>query len=293
MALETTITSITEIVPAEMISDLVMLEARDAMVVAPLAYAVKLPEGSGKTFNFPRLDGDVGEDITTEGTTSLSNVELTFAETSVTVAQVGMLRETTKFAERTNKLGEAGLLALDIGHAGRALAEMIDDDLCALFGSITDSVGATGVDLSVANMLEAVSKQRINCSNGKLVFVLDDQQANDLSLAVGASGAQLFSGGNTGIVNTRVDGKMGDFLGSEVFYTNLTDSTGGTDVIGACLVDGRATPGRASLGLVSLWNAEMEEDKNIALVTRKRAWTSAYGVGLIGDAFSVKIVTDL
>jgi hypothetical protein len=293
MALETTITSITEIVPAEMISDVIMLEARDQMVVAPLCHAVRLPEGSGKVYNFPALEKDVGEDITTEGTTTLSNVELTFTETSVTVAQVGILRETTKFAERTNRLGAGGLLSLDIGHAARALAEMVDDDLCAHFANITDSVGATGVDLSVANILEAIAKQRTNCANGRLVFVLDDQQQSDLMQAVGASGAMLFNGANQNIVNARVDGYMGDFVGADFYYTNLTDSTGGTDVIGACLVDGSSNPGRASLGLVTLWTAEREEIKDIAKVTTKRAWTSAYGTGLIGDLYSVKIVTDL
>jgi len=289
----TTGTSITEIVPAEFISDVIMAHAIDVMVAAPLAYQVDLKEGSGKVFNFPMVDKDTAADITTEGTTDLTSEEFTFSETSVTVAAVGILRDNTKLAERTNRLGEQGLLALQMQNAAELIAEMIDDDLVGKFSSITDSVGTSGVDLTVANMLSAISSQRTNKARGNLAFILDDQQATDLAADVSADAASVFVGNaHQSVLGSSLDGRMGMFMGSPVYYSNLCDTANtGANVVGACIVTGD-TPSHASLGLVSLWGVEMDEEPNVSKLTRERAFTACYGVGLIGDAYSTKIVTD-
>lgn len=292
MASETLVLSVTEIVPAEFISDIVMAKAIDVMVVAPLAREVNLPEGSGKTYNFPALDKDDAADIT-EGT-GLSNNELTLSETSVTVAQVGILREVSKLALRTNRFGEAGLMSIVAMDAAELLAEMIDDDLVGLFPSITNSVGTTTLDLTVANMVEAIGKLRTGKARGQIEFVLDDQQALDLTTAVAASGSTPFTGtAHQSVLSARLDGMVGEFLGARVWYSNLCETANGAaDVVGAAIINGRMNPAHASLGLVSLWGVEMEEQIDVAKVTTKRAFTSCYGVGLTAAAFSCKIVTD-
>ncbi len=290
---ETIISSIAEIVPAEMISDVIMQKQIDAMVAAPLAFNVRLPERSGKVFNFPKLDKDVAEDLSTE-TTSATAVELTFSETSCTVAVVAIAREQGKLASRVNRLGPDGLLALKVNDAASLLAEMLDDDVVALFSSITDSVGASGQNATMANLAACIATQRANMAFGSLAFILDDQQANDVVADAMATTATPFSGGsNQSILNSRVDGFLGDFLGAPIVYTGLCDTAnGGADVVGACIVRGDTNPERASLGVVRLWEVEMDEEVNALKLTRTNVWNSCQGAALIGDEYSVKLVTD-
>ncbi len=293
MAAETTITSITELVPAEKIGEVVMDYAHDWMPIAGLCREVQLPPNSGKVYNFPRWVQDTHEDITTEGTTALTNTELETTETAVTVAQIGLGREVTKLAQRTNVLGPA-LLNHMMMDAATTLALAIEDDLAALFTSITDSVGTTTVDLSIADMLAAIAAQRVNLTQGQLEFVLHTQQLADLNTAIAASSASLFTGNaNQSVVNATMSGYVGRFLDANVWVSSLCDTAnGGADRVGACINNGRISPTRPSLGLVTFWFAELDTDKDIFLLTDRFAWSACYGVGLIGDAFSVKIVTD-
>lgn len=293
MAAETTITSITELVPAEKIGEIVMDYAHDLMPIAGLCAEVQLPPNSGKVYNFPRWVADAHEDITTEGTTALTNTELETTETAVTVAQIGLGRELTKIAQRTNVLGPA-LLDHMMMDAATTLALAIEDDLAALFTSITDSVGTTTVDLTIANMLAAIAAQRVNLVQGQLEFVLHTVQLADLNTAIAASSASLFTGtANQSTVNARMSGYVGQFLDANVWVSSLCDTANtGDDRVGACINNGRISRTRPSLGLVNFWFAELDVDKDIFLLTDRMAWSACYGVGLIGDAYSVKIVTD-
>lgn len=295
MALETTSVSVTEIVPAEMINDVIGMYAFDAMVVAPLARNVDIPWGNGKTIPFPFMDKDTAVDILTEGTTIIPNNEFTLSEVVVTMAQVGLKRETTKFGSRINKLGPGGLLALQVRDASNLLAEMVDDDLCAHFLSITDIVGAgVGTNLTTAHVLQAIAEVRKNLARGTLAIVLDDQQALDFYLAVGASTATPFTGtANQSVLNARSDGFLGNYVGADVFYSTLCDTTNtGANVSGACIVRGDSAPEYASLGVARLWDVEMDEVVNPGKVTTERAWTAAYGTGLLADRFSCEINSD-
>ena len=295
MAYETTISSVTEVVPAEVISDLVMMYASNSAIVASTAREVQLQPYQGKTYNFPRLDKDTHTDITTEGTTSLANNELTFSEVSVTVAQIGLLREATKLMLRTQRLGP-GMIDLMARDAARLLTEAIEDDLVELYSSITTSVGTTTLDLTVAQIVQAIAEERKKLAVGQLVLSLHDQQLYDLTAGVVSSAASVWTGNaNQSIVNGEANGQMvGSFMGIPVVYSTLNPTANtGADVVGAIYPHGRSNPEIASIGLVMLWFAGMETDKNIALLTDKFAWSACYGCGLIdAGGYSTKIVTD-
>jgi hypothetical protein len=291
----TTTTSVTEIVPAEFVRDIIMDYAIDMSVVIPHAVQVQLPEGSGKTYNFPQAVKDSAADLTTEGTTTFTPTEFETTEVSVSVGVTGLARENTKLMLRSNRLGEMGFLDYQLQDAARLLVDIIETDLCALFTSMTDTAGSTGVNLGIGDILTAIAYQRSNCAKGQLVFILDDQQAADLASAVAATTSTVFGGGaGNGILQARANGYMGNFLGADFYYSNLcTTANTGADVVGACIVSGPSNPAGASLGLVTLWTAEIEEYFSPTTDTNVRSYTSAYGVGLIGDSFSTKIVTDL
>lgn len=289
---QTTRTAITEIVPAEVIADRMIAKTQDQMVIAPLAWEVTLGEGQGSTFNFPQLDKDTAEDVT-EGSTTIALEEMTLSETSVTVQQVAIGREPTKIAERTNRLGRSGFLALQVSDAAGLLAEMIEDDMAALFSSFSNTAGTSGADLTVVDMLTAIGKQRTAKARGEIHFVLDDQAALDLTIDAGTSAASLFNSNEAnGVVSSMLNGQLGPFLRAPVWYTNLTDTANGAaDVVSGCFCDGRANPEYASIGLVLLWVAEMDEVKVPTKLTTQRVWSTAFGVGKI-SAYNTKLVTD-
>jgi hypothetical protein len=291
MAGETTITTLTEIVNSEWIEPMIMDYARDVLVIGELARLVDIRGKSTKVVAFPIWEEDAAEDITTEGVTTLTAKDLTLAETTVTVAQIGILREPTKFAERVNMLGEAGLVEYIAKDSGFQCGKMAEDDLAALFGSVTASVGTSGSDLTVSNMLEALGKRRTANARGIPVFVLDDQQTVDLQTDIGSTTATLFTAGaNQSVMNADSSGTLGTFLNAEVRYTNLTDTAnGGADVCGALLNTGVT---ESSLGIVLLWAPEMDKELDVAKSSRLYAVNMAYGVGLINDGGTVKLVTD-
>jgi hypothetical protein len=275
MANETTITTLTEIVNAEMIIPRIMDYAIDAMVATSLCRMEDLSGAHSKVASFPIFEKDTA--VAVAEAASLSNNDFTTADTQVTAGQVGILREITKMAAMTNVLGPVGIGDAIARDGGMLCAEVAEND--------------TGVDLSVANMIEAIGKFRTAKSRGVPVFVLDDQQMVDLSTAVAAATGTVWASGNgQSILNSSTTGIAGQFLGSEVRWTGLTDTANaGADVVGALLNTG--VP-EATIGFVWLWAPTLDTDKDIAKVSTKYAITTAYGVGLINDGSGVKLVTD-
>lgn len=286
--------SIDEIVNTEWIDPLIGDYMKDVLVIADerVIRVADLRDKATKTYTFARWNKDTGADITTEGTTTLSADDLTTSDVQCTVAQVGILREPTKLAERVNILGEAGLQEVIAQDGGYLCKEMAEDDLAALFSSITLAAGTTNVTASVSTAIEALSKRRTAKANGSPVFIWDDKAAQDFTQSLGSTTGSLWTGGNGQSVMqslSSADGFMGSFLGAPMFYTNLTDTANaGVDVVSACLNAGGRNP---SLVMAILWMPELERDLNISKTTRLYAINFAYGVALINDAPSVKIIS--
>ena len=154
MASETTRTSLTEIVNSEVIAEIILQYAADATVLSPLTRVMNLAGRASAVASFPQWELDAVSDITTEGTTALSNVELQTTEVAtITAAAVGILREVTEGAWNTNMLGRDGLMQFLVEDGARLCVLEVENDLAALLSGFTTTVGSTGVDLSVANFV--------------------------------------------------------------------------------------------------------------------------------------------
>lgn len=296
MATETTKTSLTEIVNSEAIADLMLMYAYDNSVIFPLCRVMNLAGKNTAVASFPQWELDAVEDVTTEGTTTLSNVELQTTETAtISAAQIGILREVTDFAYATNMLGEDGLKSWIVEDAGRLCALEVENDLAALFSGFTLSAGATTVDLSVANFVEAIAKLDTACARGRKVCVLDDQQAYDIRAAVAASTGTVFANANQSlqsVLNANNAGLVGELFGVPIWLTNLTDTANtAADVVGAMFIDGSTDPLYASLGMALLWEPRVKSVVLAAEVSEQIAVTMAYGVGRISQ-FGCDITTD-
>jgi hypothetical protein len=296
MATETLSTSLTEIVNSEYISTLIMMYGYDAMVIAPLCRTENLAGRATASVSFPQWELDAVSAVTTEGTTTLSNVELQTTEiANVTAAQVGILREVTELAKEVNMLGPDGLERFIVEDGGRLCMLNLENDLAALLSGFTTTVGSTGVDFSVANFVQAIATLDTKNARGQKVCVLDDQQAFDLRAAVAASTAGVFANSATAaqsVLNANSNGFVGELFGVPIWLTNLTDTANtGADVVGAMFINGATDPGFAGFGIALLWQPRVKMIPLPDQVSDQIAITMAYGVGRISD-FGCDLTTD-
>lgn len=294
-AAETTGTSLTELVNSEFIAPLIIDYAIDKMVITPLMRVQSIAGMATKTVAFPRWIKDAGADVTEA--TDISNTELESSEnTAITAAQVAILREVTDLALQTNMLGPQGLVDFILRDGAMLCAEMLEDDLAGTFASASGSVGTSGVDLSVANFIEAMAKLDTNNVRGEKVCVLDDQQALDIRNAVAASAASVFANAASGaqtVLNARSDAYVGELFGVRTWLTNLTDTANsGADVVGAMMINGSSAPNYAPIGVALLWEPKLKQVEDVETLSTKYAIYMAYGQGEINDPAYVKIVTD-
>jgi hypothetical protein len=296
MAAETTTTSLTKIINSEVIDQMIADYLIDAEVISPLCTFRSIAGAATKVCTFTRWDKDSGSDIT-DGTGLSSNTAMAMSENSVTVGVVGIAREITDFAAETNKIGPAGIYNRVLQDGAALAMEMREDDLAALFISATGTtIGTSGVDLSVANFVEAIARLRTAKSRGKYVCVLDDQQSYDLSAAVAAATGTVWANSsavqNT-VLNSRSDGYVGNLLGVDIWYTNLTDTTNtSADVVGSMWVDPESNDEQCAYAWVQLWAPRVRERVDPYQPSVEMSVTHAYGVGVKYAAAAVPIVTD-
>ena len=160
MAAETTTTTLTELVNAEFISARILDYAADFVVASPFLRLEDLRGKASGVVSVPQWVLDTVTDISDQ-VTALTNTALETTDTQVTTAEMGILREVTKNAREDNILGD-GVLDFILRDAGRLLAIGLEDDVCALFTSISTSVGTSGSNLALANMAGAISQIRKN-----------------------------------------------------------------------------------------------------------------------------------
>jgi hypothetical protein len=69
--------------------------------------------------------------------------------------------------------------------------DAMNDDACALFASLSNSSGSTGVDLSIANVDDALYALARRGAMGELVGILDNIQAEDFQNALEAASTNM------------------------------------------------------------------------------------------------------
>lgn len=291
--MSTTTTSLTELVNSEYIDPMIMEYAHDYVVVAPFVRQMDLRGKGTNQGVFPRWVLDAALDVANQ-TAAITLTELESTEVTITGAEVGVARDIYDPAVEETILGD-GLFSFLVQDAGLLLAISLDDDLCALFSGASTSVGSTGANLSLANMVEAQAQIRKNKMRGQLVYILDDQQASDYQSAQAASTATTVNSFFT--VSPGIEsGFLGSFMNAEVWQTGLCDTANtGADVVGACFIRGDRNPRQAALGMVMTRDVRTELVRGYdGAAGRKRGFfaTAKWGVGETSDESIVSIITD-
>lgn len=294
MANETTATTLDDLVAAEVISDVIKDYLIDAPVIAPLCQYRSLAGRGSNVISFPLWAKDTGADVT-EGT-AMSNTSHDTTQVSVTVAQVGILREVTRFVSEASAIGPAALFDAVVEDGKALVIEMLEDDLAALFASFSGgTAGSTGVDMSVANWVEAISKLRTAKVRGSYVAVLDDQAAYDLMASVAASQGTIFGSAvvDASILNANSDGYLGSLFNVPAWVTNLTDTANaGADVVSGMWVSAASNEKHCPASWATLWLPTVAVESNVANTSTLIATTMAYGTACTHPGAGIKLVTD-
>jgi hypothetical protein len=294
MSYETDTTSLTELLTPSVVEQTIQDYLIDANVISPLVKYRNIAGLGTKVVNYPTWTKDSGSDIT-ESTGLTANTLLETSHVQVTAAQVGILREITDFVAATNVLGEQALFDAVVSDGVALCKEMLEDDLAALFASLTGAlVGTDAADFSIANFVEAIAKLRTIKARGQYVCVLDDQAAYDLMAAVAASAATgLNNNVDQSVLNAGSDGYVGSLMGVPVWMTNLTDTdSSAADVISAMFVSGSSNPKYCPLAWTELWAPRVRQVPSPAMPSVVMSVTYAYGVGCVYPAAGVQIQSD-
>ncbi len=285
----TTTTTLTELVNSEFINPAILEYAHDYTVAAPYLNWLDLRGKATKVGSFPIWVLDATTD--TGETTDLTTETLETTDVQITAAEIGVRRDVTDAALEETIIGSQ-IFDFLVRDSGVLAAISLDDDICALFTSLATVVGLATTDLALSHMVDAQASIRKNGKRGQLVYILDDQQAQDYQNAQAAATSTTINGFMTPEFGVE-SGYLGTFMMQQVWQTGLCDTSNtGASVNGACFVRGDTNPTNAALGGVITRDVRTELQRNASARLTEFVMTAKWGVGEIADLAGVRIKTD-
>lgn len=315
MSNETTTTTLNDITYSAWIEPSFLDYAYD-WVVAQQFFTRKysLVGKPSKTIQIPRLASDMGTVGNggsgvatayngTEGS-DLSNVALDTDNVQVSVSEYALLRTVT------DNVGEDSVNGLDlmntaVADAARILMTALEDDCVGLFSSLSNSVGTTTADLTIAQAIAAhvgIRKRGYRATD-PLVYVLDEQQIDDLeaallntnaAAAIYAGAADKLLGVDRTTNNGHGNGHVMNFRGYGVYTSGLTDTANsGADVVGACFTPWSAgNAPHVTFALVDKRPFRVEPQRDASLRASEMVFSMRVGAGEVTDGSGTAIITD-
>lgn len=286
----TTATTLATSLPSEFIIAEVIREARPFNVVAPLVINDVLPQGQGKVWSMQILPTTTAAAVDEES--DMTAASRTTAEATATVGEVGENTDLTTLGEETSRLNDQ--LMLWAASHGRAIAQKITGDMCALFPDLNSSsaVGTSGVNLTVGNFLEAIYTLDAANAPGQKRCVLHPRQVADLANAIQAAGGSLYSNLPELVREGRLPqgqpmaGFVGVLFGVPIYSTTEVDlANSDADYAGAMFV-------RDAMAFVQLRPITVEYERDASARITEIVSTTAYGVTEVVDGYGVPIETD-
>ena len=288
----TTTTTLTELVNAEVINAAIIEYAHDFVVSAQYMNWMDLRGKASNVGSFPRWVLDATTDLANEST-DMTSVALETTAVNITGAEIGIFRRITDAAIEMTTIG-AGLWDFLTMDSAVLCAISLEDDIVALFPSLTTSVGTSGSDLTLANMVEAQAQIRKNGMRGQLAYILDDQQASDYQAAqAAATSTTINSLMLPNVTGSSDNAYLGTFFNAPVWQTGLCDTANtAANVVGACIIRGDTNPRQAPFGAVLSRDITTEFDRDLPSRATHFGATAKWGVGEVADEGGCKIVTD-
>lgn len=306
-------TTITNIVNSEWIQPAFQDYAKDWLVAVQFAKQFNLVGRSTATVAVPSLASQMGtvssggsgvdtEFDATDGT-DLSNTAMSLTEATITAIEFGVMRTITDVALE-NAVDGFQLIAAIAGDNARILSTALEDDVCALMGTFSNTVGTTGSAMTLANLdtaITGIAKRGVMAPDG-LVGVLDDQQWEDFNTALRATSTSInvhdtsldrFLAIERDLNNGLTDGRVGRYRNVNLYMTGLTESPNtAADVAGAIFVP--ATPANdlmAAIGVAWARLPKMTTERDESLRATEIVTTQRAGTAELLDVAGVSIIT--
>lgn len=263
-------------------------EVKDALMATVVTPALldfyDLSGQPSKGVKIPKADKFTAAAVA-EGT-ELANTALTSASVTITASEVGIMATITDVLELSDIPAAHGARLRQLG---RAIGDKLDVDICALMDGFSTAVGASGVNISLSNVLDAIYNLEVNdaANLGQIVGVLHPRQTADLRTEVEADSASIYTSTSPTRLSKAQAGMWGSWFGIDFFQsTNVPTANAAADRAGGFFVRNYA------LGIAQKWAAKVEAMRWAPI----RGWvlvaTTMYGVGEVEDSAGVEAVTD-
>lgn len=280
----TTTSTFDDVSYAAIITDEVK-DALMAVVVTPaLLDFYNLAGDASKAVKIPKADKFTAAAVA-EGT-ELGNTALTSTSVTLTASEIGIMATITDVLEVSDIPAAHGARLKQLG---RAIGDKLDVDICALFSGFTSAVGSTTVNITLANLLDAIYTLEVAdaAGLGSLVAVLHPRQTADLRTELEADAASIYTSKSDSSITKAMAGYFGNWFGIDIFQsTNVPTANAAADRAGGLFVRDYA------LGLVQKWSAKVETMRWAPIRGYVLVATAMYGVGEIEDSAGVEVTTD-
>ncbi len=291
--------ALNDVINTELISLDVLEEAREQTFMPSLVLNKDIEGGGSLTVNFARLAA-----ISAGGLTETVDLVNTTASTdqagAITADYIGVRVDLTDKGVKANggRIDVPEIVAL----CGRALGAKIETDLAAVFTNASQSVGSTGVDLSLQNIEDAIYTLKLGQARignptlqgmpGTMTgvqSVLHTRQASDFRTALRAANFAFMTPPEMAIfmnAGTFGSGFMGVYQGVAFWEsTKPALSVDVADRIGAMFVP-------RAIGFVTCGGPVLELQRDASFRLTEIVLTQCLGAGEAADSDYVKIVTD-
>lgn len=288
MANETTTTTANDFsYAAELVASAILEHFYGMFTAGHLVREESIADFPSTSKDFP-IAGSLSASAVAEGV-DMTATPFSTSFTRITVGEVGLLLVITDMLSMSDIVADEYY----VYQAAQAMAAKLTTDILALYSGFSNTVGATGVNLSEANILAATTTLMAAGVPGPYHGVLHPQQYQDLAAGIGGT---LIGGSGLGVPNPRAltnefgarpDGGLGDLYGVYWTISNLVPTANAGADRGGMIVN----PQNA-LGLVKKWDVRVEPERDASLRAREIAVTAAYGTGELRDAAGVGVITD-
>lgn len=318
MANESTTTSLNDFTNASLVEPTVILALteqagfvtrnfREFSIIGKPTNAIKIPTQTS-WWGSPNDDG-AGVDTELDATegTSLGNTQVASGVVTITAAEYGVAHALTDNVGEDSVLDGLEMLNFVTGPMILALGLALDSDGIALLASLSNSVGSSGSDLTIAQAIAAQQGLRVRGTNADSVaYLLDNEQAlhieTELQSANAAAAVFALSADRVIGYSPTADHGMGasrqvmNLRGIPVYVNGMTQTANAAaDVVGACFcptsayndASGATTFGYAWKRLPRFEMQRQAKGRSTDLVMTMRA-----GVAELQDGSGTKIVTD-
>lgn len=233
---------------------------------------------------------------------SVSNTSLASTAATITLARQALRRQISDLAQATAQDVPLDVTVDNIANdMVSAYNKRATTMLTALASGFSNSVGSTGVDLSVTAFYNAIFSLQLTANSGQFVAVLHNQQINDLMSSLRSeTGPGQYLAATQEMLVAKGPGFKGQLFGVDIFGSNtVATANAGADYLGMMFAPqaiGMATAsvspvmGSTTTQPVSPVTVEFERDASGGSTVI--VGSVLCGVGEIDDAKGVGILSD-